>query len=199
MRTDLAHSRLLARHCSGDGSRHPRITSGCGSPRRGFGSLKRGDVKADSDQFPSDIENLPEADAPELVELRDGDRFELRIAPVAKRLGEATIRMLAYNGSIPGPILKVPEGSEITVEIENQRDMETTVHWHGLRLDNRYDGTHETQAPIPVGKTFSARCAFPDPAISANGRFVAFSSSASDLVEGDRFNTFDTFVRGPLR
>jgi TolB protein len=38
------------------------------------------------------------------------------------------------------------------------------------------------------------------PAISAhNGRFVAFSSSASNLVGGDRFNTFDTFVRGPLR
>ncbi|MEK6328471.1 MAG: hypothetical protein AABM66_13250 [Actinomycetota bacterium] len=37
------------------------------------------------------------------------------------------------------------------------------------------------------------------PALSANGRFVAFSSSASNLVGGDRFNTFDTFVRGPLR
>jgi Tol biopolymer transport system component len=37
------------------------------------------------------------------------------------------------------------------------------------------------------------------PAISANGRFVAFSSLASSLVGGDRFNTADTFVRGPLR
>ena len=32
--------------------------------------------------------------------------------------------------------------------------MEATVHWHGLRLDNRYDGTHETQAAIPVGGSF---------------------------------------------
>src|SRR6185295_1744936 len=37
------------------------------------------------------------------------------------------------------------------------------------------------------------------PVISANGRFVAFSSLASNLVEGDRHNTADTFVRGPLR
>jgi Tol biopolymer transport system component len=37
------------------------------------------------------------------------------------------------------------------------------------------------------------------PAISANGRFVAFSSLASNLVVGDRHNTADTFVRGPLR
>jgi len=36
------------------------------------------------------------------------------------------------------------------------------------------------------------------PAISANGRFVAFSSLASNLVGGDRHNTADTFVRGPL-
>jgi FtsP/CotA-like multicopper oxidase with cupredoxin domain len=99
------------------------------------------------------------------VELSDGDRFELRIAPVTKRIGDATVRMLAYNGSIPGPILKVREGSEVDIEIENQGDHESTVHWHGLRLENRYDGTHETQALIPVGGRFSARVAFPDPGV----------------------------------
>jgi hypothetical protein len=36
-----------------------------------------------------------------VVELSDGDEFDLRIAPVAKKLGDATVRMLAYNGSIP--------------------------------------------------------------------------------------------------
>ena len=117
------------------------------------------------DRFPTEIEGLPEAHRPELVELSDGDRFELRIAPVAKRLGDATVRMLAYNGSIPGPILKVREGSELLVDIENQGDMEATVHWHGLRLENRYDGTHETQAPMAVGGRFTARVAFPDPGV----------------------------------
>src|SRR5918992_1663608 len=117
------------------------------------------------DHFPTDIEGLPEAGGPELVELADGDRFDLRIAPVAKRLGDATVRMLAYNGSIPGPTLKVQEGSEIVVDIENQGDLEATVHWHGLRLENRYDGTHETQAPILVGERFTARVEFPDPGV----------------------------------
>ena len=117
------------------------------------------------DRFPTEIEGLPEAHRPELVELSDGDRFELRIAPVANRLGDATVRMLAYNGSIPGPILKVREGSELLVDIENQGDMEATVHWHGLRLENRYDGTHETQAPMAVGGRFTARVAFPDPGV----------------------------------
>src|ERR687895_1250288 len=115
------------------------------------------------DHFPTDVEGLPEARAPERVELSDGDEFNLRIAPVAKRIGEDTVRMLAYNDSIPGPVLEVQEGSEIVVNIENQGDVEATVHWHGLRLENRYDGTHETQAPVEVGGRYSARVTFPDP------------------------------------
>ena len=117
------------------------------------------------DHFPTDVAGLPEARAPELVELSHGDELELQIAPVAKRLGDATVRMLAYNGSIPGPTLKVREGSEIVVHVENAGDMEATVHWHGLRLDNRSDGTHETQSPIPVGGRFSARVRFSDPGV----------------------------------
>jgi FtsP/CotA-like multicopper oxidase with cupredoxin domain len=115
------------------------------------------------DHFPTDIEGLPEAHAPERVQLSDGDEFNLRIGPVAKRIGDATVRMLAYNGSIPGPVLEVQEGSEIVVNVENKGDMEATVHWHGLRLENRYDGTHETQSPIEVGERYAARVAFPDP------------------------------------
>ena len=115
------------------------------------------------DHFPTDVEGLPEAHAPERVELSDGDEFNLRIGPVAKRIGDDTVRMLAYNGSIPGPVLEVQEGSEIVVNIENQGDVEATVHWHGLRLENRYDGTHETQTPVEVGERYSARVTFPDP------------------------------------
>jgi FtsP/CotA-like multicopper oxidase with cupredoxin domain len=117
------------------------------------------------DQFPTEVAGLPEALPPQLVELSDGDEFDLRIAPVAKPLGEATVRMLAYNGSIAGPIIKVREGSEVVVNIENQGDMEATVHWHGLRLDNRYDGTHHTQHPLAVGEKFRARVTFPDPGV----------------------------------
>jgi FtsP/CotA-like multicopper oxidase with cupredoxin domain len=118
-----------------------------------------------SDHFPSDAAGLPQARATELVELSDGDEFELQIAPVAKRLGDANVRMLAYNGSIPGPTLKVPEGSEIVVHAENQGDLEATIHWHGLRLENRYDGTHETQRPMAIGEKFSARITFRDPGL----------------------------------
>ncbi len=71
--------------------------------------------------------------------------------------------MLAYNGSIPGPTLRVRQGAEITVDIRNDGDVETTVHWHGLRLENRFDGVpHEIQEPIPVGGGYSCRVQFPD-------------------------------------
>ena len=123
------------------------------------------DIPADSGEFPTDTAGLPEVSVPEVVELADGDTFDLRIAPVTKRLGDATVRMLAYNGSIPGPTLRVSEGSELIVNVANEGDLEATVHWHGLRLDNRYDGTHETQAPMPVGGTFSYRIEFPDPGV----------------------------------
>jgi FtsP/CotA-like multicopper oxidase with cupredoxin domain len=117
------------------------------------------------DHFPTDVEGLSQARTPERVQLSDGDEFDLRIGPVAKSLGGDTVRMLAYNDSIPGPVLEVQEGSEIVVNIENQGDIEATVHWHGLRLDNRYDGTHETQSPIQVGERYSARVEFPDPGV----------------------------------
>jgi FtsP/CotA-like multicopper oxidase with cupredoxin domain len=115
--------------------------------------------------FPRETAGLPAARSTEIVELADGERFELLIAPVTKRIGAATVRMLAYNGSIPGPTLRVPLGSEIEVDVINRGDVEATVHWHGLRLENRYDGTHETQAPIPVGSRLMSKVIFPDPGV----------------------------------
>src|SRR5262245_41696759 len=106
------------------------------------------DSPMSAESFPTDPSGLPEATRPALVELADGGAFDLRIGPVAKRLGEATVRMLGYNGSIPGPTLKVRQGSEVVVHVVNEGDLEATVHWHGLRLENKYDGVpHETQTP----------------------------------------------------
>jgi len=113
--------------------------------------------------FPTDTSGLPRAVAPSIVELADGDETELHIGPVVKRIGDADVRMLAYNGSIPGPTLEVPEDATVTVHVRNDGDLEATVHWHGLRLENRFDGTHDTQAPIPVGETFTYEVHVPDP------------------------------------
>jgi FtsP/CotA-like multicopper oxidase with cupredoxin domain len=119
-----------------------------------------------AESFPTDPSGLPEATQPALLELADGDELDLRIGPVAKWLEDATVRMLGYNGSIPGPTLKVQQGSEVVVHVVNEGDLEATVHWHGLRLENKYDGVpHETQTPIPVGGEFTYRIRFPDPGL----------------------------------
>src|SRR5689334_19945585 len=121
---------------------------------------------APAESFPTDPSGLPEVTRPALLELADGGDLHLQISPVAKRLEDATVRMLGYNGSIPGPTLKVRQGSEVVVHVTNDGDLEGTVHWHGLRLENKYDGVpHETQNPIPVGGEFTYRIRFPDPGL----------------------------------
>jgi FtsP/CotA-like multicopper oxidase with cupredoxin domain len=119
-------------------------------------------VEAQPTTFSTDIAGLEECVAPALVDLAPGDVFELRIAPVVKQIGENRVRMIAYNGSIPGPTLRVRQGSEISVRVRNDADTEATVHWHGLCLDNKYDGSHETQAPIAIGGDFTYQVRFPD-------------------------------------
>jgi FtsP/CotA-like multicopper oxidase with cupredoxin domain len=120
--------------------------------------------------FSRDTTGLPDAIAPETIVLQPDDVFELRAEQVRKRIGAATVKMLAYNRSIPGPTLKVAQGSEVTIHFTNNTDLESTVHWHGLRLENRFDGVPQgahqgMMAPVPVGGSFTYRVRFPDPGL----------------------------------
>ena len=124
-----------------------------------------GHESAGQDAFSTDITGLPASVPTPTVQLSDGAVYDLRVAPVTKQIGDATVRMLAYNGSVPGPTLRVRQGTEVVVNAANDGDLETTVHWHGLRLDNRFDGTHHTQDPIEPGGAFEYRISFPDPGV----------------------------------
>ena len=124
-----------------------------------------GHDSAGQDAFSTDITGLPASVPTPTVQLSDGAVFDLRVTPVTKQIGDATVRMLAYNGSVPGPTLRVRQGTEVVVNAANDGDLETTVHWHGLRLDNRFDGTHHTQDPIETGGAFEYRISFPDPGV----------------------------------
>jgi FtsP/CotA-like multicopper oxidase with cupredoxin domain len=115
------------------------------------------------DVFSTETAGLADASSPSVIRLEDGGRLDMHIGFVRKRIDDAVVRMLGYNGSIPGPTLHVDQGTEITVQVTNEADLDTTVHWHGLRLENRYDGVpHETQQPIPVGGSFTYKVQFPD-------------------------------------
>ena len=122
-------------------------------------------MMAHNETFSTDVTGLAPATSTGIVDVADGETFDLVAAPVRKQIGDADLRMLAYNGSVPGPTLRVRQGSTITVNFTNRTDLESTIHWHGLRLENRFDGTHETQAPVAVGESFTYQITFPDPGV----------------------------------
>jgi FtsP/CotA-like multicopper oxidase with cupredoxin domain len=68
--------------------------------------------------------------------------------------GRQETEVWAYNGAIPGPVLRFRQGETARIAVENGLAQETSVHWHGLRLPNAMDGVpHLTQAPIaPQGR-----------------------------------------------
>src|SRR3989338_2334031 len=111
----------------------------------------------------SDTSGLPEAKPTEVVELKNGDTYNLTAGFVAKKLGNRSYRMLAYNGSIPGPLIKAEQNAEVTINFKNNTDIETTIHSHGLRLDNAFDGVPDmTQKPVKPGESFTYKIKFPD-------------------------------------
>jgi FtsP/CotA-like multicopper oxidase with cupredoxin domain len=69
----------------------------------------------------------------------------------------------SYNGTVPGPEIRVRQGERLRITVENQLAEKTTVHWHGLRVPNPMDGVpHLTQSPIAPGETFGYEFEVPD-------------------------------------
>jgi len=70
---------------------------------------------------------------------------------------------LTFNGQYPAPILRGKQGQPLYVRFINQLNQPTTIHWHGLRLDNAMDGVpHLTQHPVQPGETFEYKLDCPD-------------------------------------
>src|SRR5918996_1725795 len=69
----------------------------------------------------------------------------------------------SYNGTVPGPEIRLRQGEHVQITVENRLAEETTVHWHGLRVPNAMDGVpHLTQRPIGPGETFVYAFDVPD-------------------------------------
>ncbi len=110
-----------------------------------------------------DLTDFPVARPGELMDLADGDEIELTASIVRREISGREYLMFGYNGQYPGPLLRAPTGATVTVLFRNEIPMPTTVHWHGLRLDNRFDGVADvTQAPVLTGQTFRYEVYFAD-------------------------------------
>ncbi|MFO0634148.1 MAG: multicopper oxidase family protein [Nannocystaceae bacterium] len=59
--------------------------------------------------------------------------------------------------SVPGPLIRVARGTTIEIELRNALPVETTIHWHGLRVPAAQDGTPSAQVPVPPGGRFTYR------------------------------------------
>ncbi len=95
--------------------------------------------------------------------LQDGDTLDLEAGPVLRRIGGLELPGYGFNGQIPGPLLRAQEGATVHVRFRNDTPLPTAIHWHGLRLENRFDGVPGlTQDPIPPGATFSYELRMPD-------------------------------------
>lgn len=111
-------------------------------------------------------ETVPLARPRELLRLADGASITLTAAPVRRILFGKTVTMLGFNEQYPGPLIHVDERSTIHVRFVNRTDFPTAMHWHGIRLDNRFDGApHVTQDPVPPNGTFDYTVHVPDAGI----------------------------------
>ena len=76
-------------------------------------------------------------------------RYDLYIADTMVTFGKKKKRAIAVNGQIPMPTLTFTEGDTAEIWVHNAMNEETSLHWHGLFLPNRYDGVPNlTQMPI---------------------------------------------------
>lgn len=107
-----------------------------------------------------------DAQPPEPRTLRDGDTLELVAGLVHRRIGGHDILMYGFNGEQPGPVIVTTQGARVTVRLTNRLDQPTSIHWHGVRLDNRFDGVPGvTQSAVAPGSTFIYTVRFPDAGI----------------------------------
>src|SRR5271163_1089389 len=72
----------------------------------------------------------------------------LRISPVKLEIAPGKIvKTTGYNGSVPGPVLRLPEGKPVTIAVQNDTSVPELVHWHGLFIPSDVDGSAEEGTP----------------------------------------------------
>ncbi len=150
---NLGNSRLLIEHCN--------MLPGADGCEKYVGKYKE-----TGKLFSRNVENLELSQEPSVYSVGANQLIQLSIDPVKTNIQGKEIRTYGYNGQIPGTLLKVKQGDVIFVNVTNNLEQDTTVHWHGIRLKNEFDGIpHTTQDPIQPSKSFIYELTFPDAGI----------------------------------
>jgi FtsP/CotA-like multicopper oxidase with cupredoxin domain len=112
----------------------------------------------------------------------------LRIAPVTVELApDRVLSTIGYNGTSPGPVLRMKEGRPVTVDVINETDTPELVHWHGLTIPGNLDGVEEENTPFvpPVKDGVPGRRSYTfTPAPFGSRWYHSHAMSMADLHKG---------------
>ncbi|MBI5316108.1 MAG: copper resistance system multicopper oxidase [Nitrospirae bacterium] len=109
-----------------------------------------------------------------------GDVIDLTISEQLFRLDGRTAPALAFNGAIPGPVIRLKEGQQATLRVTNSLQERSSIHWHGLLLPPNMDGVPGVSfAGIEPGATFTYR--FP---VKQSGTYWFHSHSGGQELSG---------------
>ena len=107
--------------------------------------------------------SFPEAEPSQVVEMIDGDTLDIEVSIVRRILNGHEMVMFGYNRQYPGPLIRAPQDATLVVRVRNEIELPTTIHWHGVRLDNEFDGVPGvTQEAIQRGESFVYEVHVPD-------------------------------------
>ena len=109
--------------------------------------------------------------------------FTLRIAPVTVELApDRILSTIGYNGTSPGPVLRMKEGKPVTVTVVNDTDTPEFVHWHGFLIPSEVDGAEEENTP-PVPPRSSRQYQF-TPTFAGSRWYHSHAMAMADLHKG---------------
>ena len=109
-----------------------------------------------------------------------GTNFDLTVGHFPVRIAGRTGHAIGVNGTLPAPLLRFREGEEITLNVTNNLDEDTSIHWHGLLVPFQMDGVPGVTFPgIKPGETFTYKFAVPQ-----NGTYWYHSHSGLQEQQG---------------
>lgn len=109
-----------------------------------------------------------------------GTNFDLSIGKFPVRIGGRSGEAIGVNGTLPAPLIRFREGDEITLNVTNTLDVDTSIHWYGLLVPFQMDGVPGVTFPgIKAGKTFTYKFA-----VRQNGTYWYHSHSGLQEQQG---------------
>lgn len=176
--TEFLYGALVDTRAPKSGTADPHAAHGAGTPPPGsrpwlhppmprglemMPSEMRLPAPAATAYLPNPTDTVPAAQPRQIIRVADGDTVTLTAGFVRQTVGGKSFIGYGYNGQVPGPVIWAPAGAKVVVRYRNRIEWPNTVHWHGIRLENRFDGVEGlTQAAVPPNGDFDYTVHFRD-------------------------------------